>query len=66
MIFGFNTIGQNADEGLDYAIANGMGHLEIDLADENALVTTLYPARIESLRQKAIQGRCPVVPARAL
>jgi sugar phosphate isomerase/epimerase len=56
MIFGFNTIGRNAVEGLDYAIANGMGHLEIDLANESALVTTLDPVRIETLRQKAAQG----------
>ena len=56
VIFGFNTIDQNVDEGLDYAIASGMRHLEMDLMNEKKLVATLDPARIETLRQRALQG----------
>ena len=56
MIFGFSTLDQNVDEGLDYAISSGMRRLEMDLMSEKALVATADPARIETLRQRAVQG----------
>ena len=47
MLFGFNSLNQDMDKGLDYAIANGLDHFEIDLMNEQSLVAGLNPDHIE-------------------
>ena len=56
MLFGFNSLNQDIDKGLDYAIAKGLGHFEIDLMNEQSLVTNLNPDHIENLRQQAVKA----------
>ena len=56
MLFGFNSLNQDMDKGLDYAIANGLDHFEIDLMNEQSLVASLNPDHIGDLCQRAVEG----------
>jgi len=56
MLFGFNSLNQDMYKGLDYAIANGLDHFEIDLMNEQSLVAGLNPDHIEDLRQQAVKA----------
>lgn len=56
MLFGFNSLNQDMDKGLNYAGANGLGHFEIDLMNEQSLVASLNPDHIEDLRRRAVKA----------